>query len=199
MNIKSIYFKLLGILIMIFSASYIIYYNNSYNFCLECIKKSNNIISKCFQCSDEVLFQNLYIESDDNTLNEIIYHNKSIARYGDGEYNIIFGHNIIFQKYSKDLSQRLLEILNCEEKNLLIGIYYPIKKRKELDLYTNIEVSFWRRYSYYNKFNLFKIINQSKKFYSSGISRFYRKFKDKSGAPKYITKIKKIWEVEMLY
>ena len=71
MNIKSIYFKLLGILIMIFSASYIIYYNNSYNFCLECIKKSNNIISKCFQCSDEVLFQNLYIESDDNTLNII--------------------------------------------------------------------------------------------------------------------------------
>ena len=46
-----------------------------------------------------------------------------------------------------------------------------------------------------NKFKLLKILNLNKTYYSSEISRFYFKYKDKSHAPQFIAKLKQIWEV----
>ena len=39
-----------------------------------------------------------------------------------------------------------------------------------------------------------KMINKNKKYYSGTISRFYLAYKDKTNIPKYIKKLKKIWE-----
>ena len=39
-----------------------------------------------------------------------------------------------------------------------------------------------------------KILDKNKIYYSSDITRFYDKYKDKSNVPKYIKKFKKIWE-----
>ncbi len=44
-----------------------------------------------------------------------------------------------------------------------------------------------------NKFRLLKILKR-KKYYSSDITRFYSKYKDKSGVSKYIQKLKELWE-----
>ena len=45
-----------------------------------------------------------------------------------------------------------------------------------------------------NKFKLLKILNLNKTYYSSEISRFYFKYKDKSHVPQFISKLKQIWE-----
>jgi glycosyltransferase family protein len=185
--------SLLIILILSFLFYKIYHYIYKYNHCFECIQNNNNINPKYSDCPKELLFQNLYIESDDNTIDEIIKHNKSIARYGDGEYLLMFGLSIFFQKYSLELAERLIEILNSKEENLLIGIYFPIKK-SELDLYTDIEKNYWKRFTERHKLDLLKIIQMDKKFYSAGISKFYLKKKDKSGIGKYVLKLKKIWE-----
>ena len=96
----------------------------------------------------------------------------------------MFGHSIFFQKYSLELAERLIEILNSKEENLLIGIYFPIKK-SELDLYTDNERNYWNGLTNSRKLELLKVIKMDKKFYSAGISKFYLKRKDKSGIGKY--------------
>ena len=134
-------------------------------------------------------------EDKENTLKEIIKHKKSLARFGDGEYIIIFGGDINYQKYDKNLSRRLLEIINNRNKNrnLLVGINLPYKK-KDLENILEVGVKYWINYLSHNKFKLLKIINKKKKYYSATITRFYSHLEDKSNAPKIIKKLRKIWE-----
>ena len=177
---------------MILSFLYKQFYLIKYKYCFECNKK-NELDSKCFKCPNEILFKDINIISTDNTLNEIIRYNKSICRYGDGEFYLIFGHSITFQKYEYNLSKRLLEILNNNEKKILVGVFFPYKK-KDLDLYRDSVKRYWNIWLSKNKLRLLKILNKNKIYYSSDITRFYSNFKNKSGVPKYITKLKKIWE-----
>ena len=169
------------------------YIQRKYIYCLECINRKFNVDSKCLDCSNEILFKDLFIISKENTLNEIIKYNRSISRYGDGEFCIILGESINFQNYNNNLSKRLIEILNSNEKNLLVGIFLPYKK-KELNLYRDSVAKFWIDWLSGYKFRLLKILNKKKKYYSSEITRFYSNLKDKSGVPKFIKKLKKIWE-----
>ena len=60
--------------------------------------------------------------SPEDTINEIIYNNKSISRFGDGEFTLIFGYGISFQKENINLSNRLFNILKSDEEGLLIGL-----------------------------------------------------------------------------
>ena len=169
-NLKNLY-KLLIIIIGFFIFFFLIISNNKYNYCLDCIKNINNLTEQCFKCPLEFLYRKLIIESDENTINEILYHNKSIARYGDGEYIIIEGGGISFQKYDKILAKRLKEILISNEKNLLVGIYFPFRK-KELDLYRDFEANYWRALCNGHKFKMLKLINLNKRYYSAGITKF---------------------------
>ena len=79
-------------------------------------EKNKNSNKKCLKCPLNVLFKGLKVFSEEETLNEIIINNKSIARYGDGEFCLIFGSSIRFQKYNKILSNRLIKVLNSNEK-----------------------------------------------------------------------------------
>ena len=104
----------------------------------------------------------------------------------------MFGRNIGFQKYNKEMSQRLLDILNSKEENLLIGINAPYKI-KDLDKFNrhakNYYISWFKKF----KFKLAKIL-KNKVYYSSTITRFYMDLKSKKGVPNYIKNLKKIWD-----
>ena len=109
-----------------------------YKFCLNCInnyKKSPN----CFECPTHLIFKNLKIMSDDITLNEIIKKNKSISRFGDGEFKIILGRSNGFQNPNKILTKKLLNILNQKDKNFLVGINLPYKKNQLTKLTTSAQ------------------------------------------------------------
>ena len=84
----------------------------------------------------------------------IIFNKKSIARFGDGEFNILFGRSINFQKYNKTLRDKLLKVLNSNIPNLLVGIVNII----------NPNNSFWDYWLEKNKFSLAKIINKNRFF-----------------------------------
>ena len=92
---------------------YVIYYR----FCLNCIQNIGKLNHKCIACPNNYIFKGYHILSPEKTLNEIIYHNKSIARFGDREFKIIFGSNIGFQNVNKRLSKKLKKVLNSKEKN----------------------------------------------------------------------------------
>lgn len=160
------------------------------NICLECI--NNNKSSLCLDCKNNVVFRGIKIYDDDKTLDEIINKNKSISRYGDGEFKFMFGRNIGFQRYNKEMSKRLLHILNSKEKNLLIGINAPFKV-KNLDRFNLHAKNYYKAWFKRFKFKLAKIL-KNKIYYSSTITRFYMDLESKKGVPNYIKKLKKIWD-----
>lgn len=165
----------------------IIFYNN-YKYCLKCIYGYKN--PECYKCSIDTIFKNYYIVNEEKTLKELVNYKKSISRFGDGEFKLMFGKNLKFQKKNKLLAQRLIEVLQSNEKGLLIGINIPIKKRyleEKLNKFT------WSRKMNKYKFIIAKLLNK-KKYYSSNISRFYMHLKDKTKVSKYIKKLKKLWD-----
>ena len=86
-------------------------------------------------------FQNKYdipkIMTEEETIDEIVLHKKSIARFGDGEFGIMFGvSRWRFQKNDIRLAERLREVITSQDENILIGInnfYGDLSHRTESD------------------------------------------------------------------
>lgn len=62
------------------------------------------------------------ILSVDETIDEILHTNKSIARFGDGEIMVADGQDILFQRAELGLSRRLQEILAKPQENLMVAL-----------------------------------------------------------------------------
>ena len=60
---------------------------------------------KCFYCQKTVVFKGLTIVSDEETIKEIVMKNKSISRFGDGEFKVMNGLGAGFQKPNKKLAK----------------------------------------------------------------------------------------------
>jgi hypothetical protein len=71
----------------------------------------------------------LNILSPEDTLNEIINNNRSISRFGDGEFKLMLGQKIGFQEVNKKLIKKLKKVLKSKEKGLLIGIFLPYNNK----------------------------------------------------------------------
>ena len=167
-------------------------YYRYYKFCLKCINDDNNNSTECLECPYQLIFKGIKIESNDKTLDEIIYKNKSISRFGDGEYKIILGGHNGLQGANKTLSNKLLKVLNIKDKGFLVGINLPYQD-KTLQKLKRHSQKYWTNYFRKYKFKIAKI-NVNKRYYSGTISRFYLAYKDKTNIPKYIKKLKKIWD-----
>lgn len=133
------------------------------------------------------------IATPDETIEKIISGNKSILRYGDGEFDFIYGIGMNYQKYDEKLAKRLKEVLESNEKDLLIGIPNVVNI-EYCNEYTGIAIEFWPKWLNKYKFKLVNVLNRNKQYYSAQISRFYLDYKDKSNKAEYVKKIKKIWD-----
>lgn len=61
--------------------------------------------------------------SDEKTIQLIKEKNRSFCRFGDGEFKLIIGEvHKSFQDVDPELNRRMLEVLNSNENNILIGI-----------------------------------------------------------------------------
>ena len=180
MYLKLIYinFLFLGLLLIFID----IKRNYKYFFCQKCINAKKRK-QKCSECDVDTLFKSIKYISLDETLNELLNRKKSISRFGDGEFKIIFGKNCGFQKFNKILKNRLLDVLNSNIPNLLVGIV-PLYKNKN---------PFWVKWLNKYKFNLGRIINKNKIYYDSQITRFYFLGANRTVIQNYIIKFKKIW------
>ena len=105
---------------------------------------------------------------------------------------MIFGRKIGFQKRNKELSKRLYDVLQTNEKDLLIGMPDPLNI-ENIVKFTDTTKKYWTKWIKNNIFKLILILNEKKTYYSSFITRFYILYKDKSKIFKYIEKLKKIW------
>lgn len=130
------------------------------------------------------------------TIGEIITKRKSLARFGDGEFAAIAGRiRHRFQtEIDEELGQRLLEVLQSEEENLLIGIAdnygslekYTQQAKREIRCYLNPQV----RREHIN------LLSPNKIYYDAYVTRPYVMYEDnQTDAPRQrFQALRKIWE-----
>lgn len=134
------------------------------------------------------------------TTNAIIAHRKSISRYGDGEFDLIFNHlgysntKCGFQTNSTKLSERLIEILKSEPlKNHIIGLPGSIGTGGVM-CFRWEDFRYWQNYIRLHLDHLHKIIPPEKIYGDANFTRFYLPYRDKKKARNYVANLKKIWE-----
>ena len=66
--------------------------------------------------------QKFTLIDDRNTIQTLLTSKRSLARFGDGEFNLIFGNDIPFQRASTDIAHRLSSILSSTSSRVLIAI-----------------------------------------------------------------------------
>ncbi len=61
--------------------------------------------------------------TEEETIDEIVLNRKSICRFGDGEFSVMFGKSHWrFQRDDLKLAKRLREVVTSKEENILIGL-----------------------------------------------------------------------------
>ena len=131
------------------------------------------------------------VQTIDETLDYILEHRSSIARFGDGEAAIMLGQSINYQQYDLQLAEELKFIVKQQSNpQLVIGLQEGIKNRFS---FVPEALAFWRQYlEDYEEFYLEYCHNPW--YGSTFISRPYIDFLDKSKSKSQFEKLKTIWE-----
>ncbi len=117
------------------------------------------------------------VKDKNETLDTLLNTNNSIARYGDGEFSLIFGQDISFQKFSPILQQRLKEILLENNNNLMVAIPDIFGSLKH---YSTGSANFWRKLVVNIRSSVYSLIDFNKQYFDACVSRPYMNAKDKS-------------------
>lgn len=136
---------------------------------------------------------NIDVMDNSASLSEVLQNNLSVIRFGDGEFDIISGRSIPYQKYEKKLAQDMEKIiLDGSSDNVLVCL--P-------DVFSNIsrynkscQNFYYESFFYQNRHILQKIQLTYKKYGSTFLSRPYIDLKDKSNVADYFAKLKMLWE-----
>ena len=133
------------------------------------------------------------IATPEETVEKIIKDKVSITRFGDGEFDMIYGIGMNYQKYNKELAKRLEEVVTSEDDGIIIGIPNAVNL-EYCKKYTGFATEFWPNWINKYKFKLLRLLKRNRQYYSTQITRFYLDYEDKTNVGEYVKKIKKIWD-----
>lgn len=129
--------------------------------------------------------------STDETLDELVKGECSISRYGDGEFSIIFGQSLPFQKWSPELSKKLKLVLESNVERHLVAIPNVFSS---LDDFSENSKKWWSDYLLANRKKIYSILQTNRSYYDSQITRIYINRKNKSLSKERFEKIKLLWD-----
>ncbi|NQG98115.1 SP_1767 family glycosyltransferase [Streptococcus suis] len=125
------------------------------------------------------------------SLHYILENSCSVARFGDGEMDIIAGHSIPYQDYDPQLASELSHILGLESNERLMVCLSDVFENRER--YTEDCSSFWEGHLQYYQ-DYYRQICKASWYGSTFISRPYMDLADKSVSANYFRNLKKIWK-----
>lgn len=131
------------------------------------------------------------IRTIDETIDLIIKNKSSMARYGDGEFKLMIGKSISFQRYNDELSSKLRNILQSNDENFLVCLPDIFDTVEE---HVDESKNYWKLHLGQYRLKWHKLLLNSKVYYNSFISRCYYPFRDKSKSEYYFEKLKQIWK-----
>lgn len=169
---------------------------------IKTMKKIRKFLGKC-KLQVIVILSKLYylliykknrynILDDSEIIDKIVNENKSLARFGDGEFKWMLGvKQVSFQENNKEMQEKLIEIMKEKNENLIIGIPRALNNFQNLN---KLAKRIWKTfiYLYYKKVKVF--IDENKEYADTNITRFYMDYVDKKDCKEKIESIKKIWE-----
>lgn len=138
----------------------------------------------------EVISKKPIINNTNETISKILLDNCSISRYGDGEFKLIDGHDLVFQKNNEELVIRLKEILKSNQENHLVCIPRQINDTSWLN---DRAKYFWDNYLSLNRYKIYNLIDKNKVYYDSFITRFYMDYQNKELSNEILLNLRKIW------
>ena len=138
----------------------------------------------------KIIFKKPDIRSIEETIDNIIKNHSSVARYGDGELDIMVGRNIPFQDYDKVLAQKMKDILHYDDKKFLVCINDSIST---LDGLIPETIAYWKKKLRYNLKWYYRLLKKNKIYYNACITRPYHRYKNKENAGNVFNKLMQIW------
>ena len=136
------------------------------------------------------------VMSIEDTLQEI-ERKKSIIRFGDGEFSLIAGNDILFQNASKELSDKLKECLKeLDNSRVLLCLPETLTDlcKFEKRVQKNWIINFTDNYKYYKQYCSLRYT-----YGNAFVSRPYMAYKDKTKAGKNFTHLISLFEDENIY
>ena len=131
----------------------------------------------------------------EDTIEMIVNHKCSMARFGDGELAIMAGYSRQkFQAFDSILSQRLREVVSCKEPQFLVAI---ADNYGSLEKYSRAGKSGIRNYMSNTVRNEHqKLLDRNRVYHNAYISRPYVLFSDcqSTEAGNRFTELKRIWK-----
>lgn len=140
-------------------------------------------------------WQKPIVMSLEDTLQYIIDHKCSVCRFGDGEFNIALGNSIGFQHIIGNMSDRMRQVLNSEDKNILIAIPSIFG---DLSEFSDFSREWWKEYRLRNIEELKTLLKSGKLYPNSLITRFTSDYK-KDQAAILIPLYRKLWDNRDIY
>lgn len=117
----------------------------------------------------------------------------SISRFGDGEFYIMEGQDIGFQKSDQVLSAKLKQIFQSTEQKHLVCIGNGINPKNYRE-YTKKQIT-WMKKNFHKTMGIrLKYVILEKKYYNALISRFWIPFRDKERAKSISKQLKEVWK-----
>lgn len=128
----------------------------------------------------------------EHTVNLINNEKKSLARFGDNEFELMCGRlRTNYQDVNYELAKRLKEVLNSHEDNLLIAIAdnygslakYTDEGARDIRMYLTKDVR--RKHM--------ELLDLDRQYYDAYLSRPYMIYRDKENAKSKFDSIRRIW------
>lgn len=133
----------------------------------------------------------LSVKNNFDSLNHIKTHRASVARFGDGEIDIIAGHNIPYQNYDPQLAETLKEILAYQSDEQFLVCLPDVFE--QIERYNSFARDFWAGHlSHYKA--LYEGICTANWYGSTFLSRPYIDLEDKTLAKDYFDQLITLWE-----
>ncbi|HFU4463481.1 TPA: SP_1767 family glycosyltransferase [Streptococcus suis] len=125
------------------------------------------------------------------TIDYLLKHQSSLARFGDGEMDIIAGNSIPYQDYHPQLAEELKYILSLDSQpNFMVCLSDVFD---HLERYNQAARDFWTAHLNYYK-DYYQDLCQADWYGSTFISRPYMDLVDKEPSSHYFKQLKKIWQ-----
>lgn len=142
------------------------------------------------------LRQPLRILSAKQTIRYILKSRCSVARYGDGEFNIaLHDYGVVFQGYSESLSARLRDVMDHPDDRLLVCFPHSLRSQRGMNRHAK---RFWRDWANRNYRTLADRLYRSrgkKALYGDAdITRPYQNWSHLRHAKKIFPMLKRLWD-----
>ena len=154
---------------------------------IDIVDKTDFYVRKMFFDLYTAIQKRLHIKviDIDETLDYILAYHASVARFGDGEMDIIAGNSIPYQNYDPDLAKQLKEIMMMQSDEKFVVCLSDVFEGRER--YNEYAATFWKRHleQYYD---LYMNLCTADWYGSTFISRPYIDLIDKTPSVRYFKK-----------